>query len=690
MTPLRTTTRGILAILGLIACAAPAQADQVIYDDALRNGFENWSWGGGIDFAATGTVHAGSRSISFAGNNYNAISVAKPGAGYTTAAWPSLRLWIQGGSGNNQSLTLFLQNTANASSASVALNPYIAGGGPSAGTWKLATVPLAIAFPAIAQFDRIDIQSNGAGTQATVHVDDIVLLSPPLPDPIFANGFDGGGSPAVNGLVQETNVSVAGMLSDRFTWQDSLGRPRAAVLAHNNGAPGPGGVRGGALREFRYQMPDDTTRVAGVTGYGNAGNTGFGYVVSHSGWLGQGVCNGDDSPLGAFFPGDFQRIFTGRHHAIFRFTQNYPRNCRANAPAQTVPLPVTIDWVFATGRDHPLWAVTFDMSGLPQGYLLDDSRAPYGELVFDGSGAQNVSGVAWGDLWKFTTTSSPASLDSSWTWNQPNTVPFVKEWISATNATMGLVQTQTLLQHDAGGGRNPWYHDLTTRWDTTSANGPAGDGYMMPWQDSWPYQANAWSLNTATPNAGSSNTRLTWGTPYGFLGQASYASNTNTAPGDNGPTRSGWPRQSYSVHIVLGAHSVDPVGAQLAEVEAMQTLVLTASIGGVATSGAAGINRPDTMTYAPAGVDPVYGALGFTAASNRLDANIAVGSGTLRHPLLIVRGYTAALPTTVKLGGATLVRDVDYFPSLRAGTSELWITLDRNLSGAGNRLEIVP
>lgn len=690
MTAYRMTASRLLALSALLAGTAAAHADLVVYDDALRNGFENWSWGGGIDLAATAPVHGGNRSISFAGNNYNAVSVSKSGAGFTTAAWPSLRLWIHGGSGNNQALTLFLQNTATAVSASVALNPYIAGGGPSAGTWKQATVPLATAFPGIAQFDRIDIQSNGAGSQPTVFLDDITLLSPPLPDPIFANGFDGSGTPPSTGLVQETNVPVAGMLSDRFTWQDGSGRPRVAVLAHNNGAPGPGGVRGGALREFRYQMPDNSTRVAGVTTYGNAGHTGFGYVVSHSGWLGQGVCNGDDSPLGAFFPGNFQRIFTGRHHAIFRFTQNYPRNCRASAPAQTMQLPVTIDWVFATGRDHPLWAVTFNMSGLAQNTLLDDSRAPYGELAFDGSGAQNVSGVAWGDLWKFTTTSSPVSLNSSWTWNQPNTVPFVKQWISATNATMGLVQTQTLLAHDAGGGRNPWYHDLTPRWNTTSAGGGAGDGYLMPWQDSWPYQANAWSLNTATPNAGSNNTRLTWGTQYGFLGQGSYESNTNTAPGDNGPMRSGWPRQSYSVYIVLGAHSTDPVGAQLAEVEAMQTLTLTTTIGSVATSGAAGVDRPDATTYAPVGVDPVYGALTFNAASNRLDANIAVGSGSLRHPLLVVRGYTAALPTTVRLGGATLARDVDYFPSLRAGTSELWITLNRNLSGTVNRLEIAP
>lgn len=509
-------------------------------------------------------------------------------------------------------------------------------------------------------------------------------------DALFANGFEGGDPPAANGLLQEQTVQVAGMSSDRFTWRDSADHPRVAVLAHNNAGAGPGGARGGALREFRYQASDGSTRTARVTTYGNGGHAGFGYVVSHSAWVDGGVCNGDDSPLGGFIPGQFQRVFTGRHHAIFRFTQNYPRNCRQSGAAQTVALPVTIDWVFSTGRDHPLWAISYDMSALPAGYLADDSRAPYGELVFDGDGSQAVSGVAWGDLWKFATTSAPVNLNSAWSWNQPNTIPYVKEWIDSTDATMGIVQTQPLLQQDAGGGRNPWYHDLTARWNTTSANGPAGDGYMMPWQDSWPYQAIAWSFDPATPNAPTNNTRLTWGTPYGFLGQASYESNTNTAPSDHGPLRSGYPRQSYSTWIVLGAHSADPVGLQVAESEALQSLTLTATIGAVASEGPAGIARPDTRSYVPAGYDPVYGALTFHAAGNRLSANIKVGAGSLRHPLLIVRNYTGALPASVKLGGAALVRDVDYFPSLRADAAELWITLNHTLSGAGNALEIQP
>jgi hypothetical protein len=337
------------------------------------------------------------------------------------------------------------------------LNGFIAGGAPGAGTWREVTVP--ITQPPLSYsgtYDRFDIQSNAAGAQTTVYFDDIALQGiPNTVDPIFANGFEGS-APAVDGLVEEHDVTVASMVSDRFSWYDAANKPRVAVLAHNDGQIGPtapGGYqnRGGALREFRYQMPDNSTRVAGVTDYGNGGYGGFGYVVSHSAWPDNGGgCVGDDSPLGYGTPGAFQRVFEGRHHAIFRFTQNYPMHCSPDPGGAVNPVPVTIDWTFSTGRDNPLWSVTYDMSALPADYLYNDSRGPYGELNIDGNGGTDISGVAWGDRWQFKSTTAPVTLDSSWTWNTPNTVPYVKLWVASTNATMGIVQDQTMTQQDAG------------------------------------------------------------------------------------------------------------------------------------------------------------------------------------------------------------------------------------------------
>ena len=49
-----------------------------------------------------------------------------------------------------------------------------------------------------------------------------------------------------------------------------------------------------------------------------------------------------------------------------------------------------------------------------------------------------------------------------------NTVPYVKEWITSTDATMGLVQTQTIDEQDAGGARD--LSDVAKFWTHTSAD----------------------------------------------------------------------------------------------------------------------------------------------------------------------------------------------------------------------------
>ncbi|HEY4350992.1 MAG TPA: hypothetical protein VGN31_07185, partial [Paraburkholderia sp.] len=109
-------------------------------------------------------------------------------------------------------------------------------------------------------------------------------------------------------------------------------------------------------------------------------------------------------------------------------------------------------------------------------------------------------------------------------------------------------------------------------------------------------------------------------------------------------------------------------------------------------NGPAGVERgAEVIVYSPAGYDPVYGALVFNASANAIDATISVGTAPLSKPLIIIRNYTnGAYPATVKLGNTTLTMDADYFPSLRLDKNELWVTLNSDLTGAGNRLQISP
>lgn len=674
----------LLATLAFAFGAGTTQAQPtlVIYDDALQNGFLDWSWvdpPGDLNLSSTAAVHSGTHAIHFRAHSWQGVSFHWPGAALTTAQWPELRLWVRGTAGGEQLQVSLQQDATLVAQANLA--GFVGGGSIAAGQYRLATIRFT--DPPLnfnGSFNRINItdaSGNAPAAPQVVYLDTLTLRGEGGPDPIFANGFEGAGA---SGLVITRDVAIDGITGDRFEWKDSGGLTRSAVLAHNNGGTAAGGSRGGELREFRYQTPQGQRHVrAPATGAG-----GFGYVVAHPQSHDHCTGGGDSSSLGHFTPGQFQRVFEGRHHAILRFTQAYPRYCTRNAPAQQYNLPVTIDWLIANGRDHPLWSITWDMSAIPVNRLEDDARAPYGELLFDGATsfatASTIAGVGWGDRYRFATTTAPFTFNSHWTWNQPNTVPYVKLWTSAVDATMGTVATQTITQQDAGG------YWGTTRWNTTSAagNACASPNHRMPCDYNWPFQSINYSIYPFNPDQATNSTRLAWGTNFGFLGGQTY--DTHGYLG----TASGWPKKNYSTYIVLGTHSADPVGAQVSQVEASQGLALTATTGSVVASGPSGVNDATVRTYTPSGYDPVYGALRFNASGNQLTANIAVGAGTLRNPLLIIGNYTGALPTTLRLNGQMLVRDQDWLPSLRAGSQQVWITLRRDLTGATNSLQLQP
>lgn len=690
------------ALLTLLAPLASVCAGEiVIYDEALRNGFVSvYSYGGGSTFDSQVQSHSPTHSVEFVGNNYNAVSFTHPTASFDTVANPILHFWIRGTAPGGQQLQLYVKpdRDSDVNELSMPLDGFIAGGSISATVWREVTVPLdTLGFAA--PLERVDLQSEAGGAvQTAVYIDDMSLLPP---NQIFKNGFDDTiPPPPSNALVQDT-TTVDNLLSDRFTWYDSTARQRVAVLAHNDGGTAPGGSRGGELREFRYQTAGGQ-RVISAPGRLDGG---FGYIVSHPHFEDHCV-GGDSSTLGHLIAGTWTPVFTGRHHAIFRFHQNYPRYCTTAPPAAEHDIPVTIDWMFSTGRDNPVWAVTYDMNGFPADTIDDDSRAPYGTLNIDGSSGtfmdNFVGGIDWGDRYRFTTTGAPPATlnNSTWDWTAQNKIPFVELWMSGVDATMGLAQTQTMDQQDAGGGRLPYAggYDVSAYWGGASPtiacpdgsyDGQTGLAHKLPCVQHWPFQANSFSYGDLTNPT--NDAKMTWGTQYGFLGKTAYNLHDSTlAPGSTAP---GHPRKSYSVYIVLGEHTGDPVGTQAAQVKTAQSIALSINggVGSVATGGAAGVTRPDSITYSPAGYDPIFGALTFNAASNALDANLSVGSGTLSKPLIVIRNYTSgSYPLSVKFGGATLVMDVDYFPSLRNASSELWITLNKDVTATSKRLQITP
>jgi hypothetical protein len=329
-------------------------------------------------------------------------------------------------------------------------------------------------------------------------------------------------------------------------------------------------------------------------------------------------------------------------------------------------------------------ATTYDLGATPPGSLGADTRTPYGDLAWDGDDNAThtvVDGVAWGDRYKFTTTRAPLTMNSSWDYSKPNVVPYVLAWTVKSDAEMGIVQTQTQTQHDAGGY---WFYD---NWGKTSdAPGPVKTGQigLMTPTWNWTYQINQYELCLDKPECLESTTgshRLAWGANYGAIGGAKAGSGDYAAYGDD-RTLSGHPFQSYSVFMVLGKHSAGAVFRQVGEVEGVQATHLQATAGAVATMGPGGVGRTDLVALAPAGYDHRYGVFSIEAAANRASLRLTVDRGALHEPVLVVTGYTATAPPAVKIDGVTRTADADYFLSLDASARRVWLTLRGEWSGS--------
>jgi hypothetical protein len=458
-----------------------------------------------------------------------------------------------------------------------------------------------------------------------------------------ASGGDGGSISGPGGcqpIAVDSTTKVDNSGADTYAWFDAQCHPRTAALLRNDAVDGLGGA-GGYLRKLTYEFAGQRRS---CTGTGANGWNGFGYPVNH---YGNTVANTQQTQ------GQYAVVFAGRHHAIHQF------KWRLNPGG---PVDVTAQWIFATGRDHPLFSVTYDASPAGANVVFADTRTPYGDLGWDNDAKGPVSGVGWGDKYRFQTTGSgPVTPTSAWDYTQPNTVPYDVAWSTAADAEMGLVATrswQTKIEGgDYGGGL------LTQHWGKTGMN------LLMDIPDwEWPYQLNQYELPFVTTSH-----RLAWGATYGAVGKSSYTA--------FGATLVGFPFQSYAVYVVLGSHGAGAVAAQVREIETTQGATLTASRGTVSAQGPAGVARADAIPYTPAGFDPNYAAWDAHAASGAATLVLSVSSGSLANPVFHLHDYGAGPPSSVTLDGKPLTADSEYFASVDPATSSLWITLNLTVTG---------
>src|SRR5579871_6185397 len=174
----QTFSRRILQVCGLaVALTLPriARADQIVFDDALESGWQNWCCAT-LNYANTSPVHSGSASISVTiAPGYQGIQIWHPDMDSTPYA--SLTFWINGGSSGGQKLRVYgmldaggVQNQGQSASYSL---PTL-----SANNWQQITIPLStLGVAGMPNFTGFVIQDTTGAAQPTFYVDDIALVA---------------------------------------------------------------------------------------------------------------------------------------------------------------------------------------------------------------------------------------------------------------------------------------------------------------------------------------------------------------------------------------------------------------------------------------------------------------------------------------------------------------------------------
>ncbi len=140
-----------------------------IYQDALAQGWENWSWGSTQNFSDASLVFSGTRAMKV---TYNAPwgGLFLHHAGVNTTGKSTLNFAIAGGGAGGQNLQIYTSDSNGVQSLAKNLSQYIAGG-IAANTWKQVSIPLADIGAANKMLGGIVIQDVSGNVGASIYID---------------------------------------------------------------------------------------------------------------------------------------------------------------------------------------------------------------------------------------------------------------------------------------------------------------------------------------------------------------------------------------------------------------------------------------------------------------------------------------------------------------------------------------
>ena len=167
-----------------LSLAAPG-ADVVVYDDALRGDWQNWSWDTQANFSAASPVHSGASAIAvtysagWAGLQLGDYNHAEAGA------YDTLRFWIHGGSSGGQPVQVQISNGAD-----LAISQSVT---PVANSWT--KVEISLLGLANRSLYTLVWSNNSAGSQPVFYLDDIAFVNRAQEEKILLVPGTGFGAP---------------------------------------------------------------------------------------------------------------------------------------------------------------------------------------------------------------------------------------------------------------------------------------------------------------------------------------------------------------------------------------------------------------------------------------------------------------------------------------------------------------
>jgi hypothetical protein len=205
-----------IAVTGLLAAAPLSAAVQVVYDNALRNNWQDWSWAA-HDLSQGAIFQSAPKAISWepdaVGGDWKGIYFHSDtgAADPAVADFTAVRFWINGAGGHQAVRLAIYQNNVEIGSKDLT---------PLPAAWTQMTVTWAELGVAASAFDGIIFQTNtpGPADQATAYVDDLELIQsagggPPPGGPVTVAVDPGLDRRAISPLIYGVNWADAGQLA---------------------------------------------------------------------------------------------------------------------------------------------------------------------------------------------------------------------------------------------------------------------------------------------------------------------------------------------------------------------------------------------------------------------------------------------------------------------------------------------